>query len=144
MTQISRRTAITRLPPAAKRQSARKCKADRDLPYGLTRDNLPFVQRLNGGEGCTGNNLCHWVVKSTGSYATDCDLGQEYARLFIPFLRVNLGPMMLAWIVLDMTEFHTEETKGIVVGFMKGIGDAASEWRACSFVLARRRAALAA
>jgi hypothetical protein len=102
---------------APKRQRARKCKADIDLPYGLTRDSLPFVQVVNG-------ELRHWVVKSTGDYARDCSLGREYAGLFLPFLRICLGHAMLAWIVLDMRS--SKSAKGIVVGFLGTIGKAVS------------------
>ena len=108
------------MPKTTKRKQPKtKCPIDRDLPYGLTRDNLPFVQRLDDG------TLCHWLVKPTGRWSVDCDTGAEYARLFLPFLRINLGPVMLGWIGIDM--IAAGDRNGIVVGFLSTIGDAAAQ-----------------
>jgi hypothetical protein len=46
------------------RQSGRKCKLDADLPFGLTRDDLPFVKKTKGG-------LCHWAAKPSGDYQAE-------------------------------------------------------------------------
>jgi hypothetical protein len=88
-------------------------KRDRKMPK---LSSLPFVKdRPKKGHG----RRCFWAVKPTGKYGYDCAIGQAYARLFLPFLKYNLGIAMLGQIVLGMIERGADEHgKGLVVGFM--------------------------
>ena len=85
---------------------------------------LPFVKHRKRGER---GRASFWSVTSTGSYMADIEEGKRYAKLFRPILQYNLGPAMLAWIVLDMIRAGDDEkSKGLVVGFLNEIGRYAS------------------
>jgi hypothetical protein len=86
--------------------------------FGLTRDNLSFVQVVDG-------ELCHRVVRPTGDWVTDTATGQQYGVLFLPFLRINLGLAMLGWIAHDMIAAGNKKD-GIVIGFFRVIAQAAA------------------
>jgi hypothetical protein len=82
---------------------------------------LPFVvkKRKRGKRGPPS----FWSVTSSGDYVADLEEGKRFARLFLPILEYNLGPAMLAWIVLDMIRAGDDEkSKGLVIGFISEIG----------------------
>jgi hypothetical protein len=79
-------------------------------------DALPFVL-VNKPKG-TGR--CHWSVKPSGDYGKDYEQGQEWARLVLPFLKYNVGPPLLSWIVDDMIK--DGKRNGLVLGFVREIG----------------------
>jgi hypothetical protein len=79
---------------------------------------LPFVKKRKRGQRGS-----FWSVTSSGSYWSDVEEGKRYAQLFLPMLKYNLGPAMLAWIVLDMIGAgNDEKSAGLVVGFFSEIG----------------------
>jgi hypothetical protein len=76
---------------------------------------LPFVKEGNG------RGHCFWSVKSTGSYAADYQQGFDWAHLVLPFLKYNLGPVLVSWVVADM--IRAGEVNGLVVGFTRGLAE---------------------
>lgn len=89
---------------------------------------LPFVEKRKRGKR---GRPSFWSVSSSGNYVADLDEGKRFARLFLPILQYNLGPAMLAWIVLDMIRAGADEkSDGLVIGFCSEIGRyaAAAAW----------------
>jgi hypothetical protein len=78
-------------------------------------DALPFVKKGAPGK-CS-----YWNVKPSGDYAEECELGSKYARLVLPFLKFNLGPALLGWIIKDM--IARGECSGIEIGFAHTLGE---------------------
>lgn len=86
-------------------------------------EDLPFVAKLKKKDK---NNGMYWTVKSTGNpdvpftFMNDCDLGSEYARLYLNHLlsveRSSIA-LSLGWIVSAMRKYPEDEASGIWVGF---------------------------
>jgi hypothetical protein len=80
---------------------------------------LPFERRKKRGV-----DHSFWVVTPTDDFWADFEEGKLWAKMFLPFLRYNVGVPMLSWIVDDM--IAAGQTNGLVVGFIQGIGRAAT------------------
>lgn len=89
-------------------------------PHPLS--SLPFV-------GTQGGDTCYWVVRPTGDYGRDCELGREYAAHYLQYLRANPNCVqgLLDAILRDMSKTGSDVpdslTRGIWVGFISFISD---------------------
>ncbi len=79
---------------------------------------LPFVRTRTKGEKGIGRHF--WSVTASGDYAADYNQGRAWALLVLPFLKFNVGPPLLSWIVADM--IAAGEKNGLVLGFIREIG----------------------
>lgn len=61
-----------------------------------------------------GNGRCYWDVISTGDWAEDCRVGEEYARIWFE-ASTSMPP--LAWILRDMVA--AGRWTGVEVGFIQ-------------------------
>jgi hypothetical protein len=81
---------------------------------------LPFVRsRKRGGR-------CFWSVTSSGDYFEDYEQGRAWARLVLPQLKYNVGPVLLSHIIADMIsagERLPGKPDGLVLGFVREIGE---------------------
>lgn len=87
-----------------------------------TRNALPFFKRESRSVSAS-----WWHVHPTGDYLTDREIGQNYARQFLPMLKFVGGPAALCWIVNEMAK-HGGAKKhraidDIALGFISGIGE---------------------
>jgi hypothetical protein len=69
-----------------------------------------------------------FVHPGIGDYLADYRVGRGWAKLFVPFLKYNVGAPMLSWIVRDMIQAGA--CTGLEFGFMREIADQLGEARA--------------
>jgi hypothetical protein len=82
-------------------------------------DALPFVRRRTRGKNAHPGGC--WCVTASGNYQEDYNQGRKWARLVLPFLKFNVGPPLLSWIVRDMVK--AGEDNALVLGFIRELGD---------------------
>jgi hypothetical protein len=130
----SRRAVPTRVPKAhAARRPRRPMSGDLfvhpdastvtdviDESVGQQIDALPFVRTPKNDKK---DGRCFWAAKPTGNYQKDYYQGRLWARSVLPLLRYNVGAVLLSWIVLDMIKAGKHEHNGLVLGFVREIGD---------------------
>lgn len=63
-----------------------------------------------------------WVVTETGDYSADNDLGREYARLLVRYIRANQTPFLMGYVMKAIAE--KGRISGVEIGFFQGIGHA--------------------
>lgn len=84
---------------------------------------LPFVDTHKGPD-----NKTFWFVQGGGDWSEDCDVGAEYARIYMD-QRIVQGPCpALAWIVRDMA--RSGRWTGVEVGFLSSVEAAAAKGHA--------------
>ena len=67
-----------------------------------------------------GTGRCFWEVKSGGIWHEDCDLGEEYARIYLEHLRKTGKPYpLMCWIVNDMVA--ARRWSGVECGFVQTV-----------------------
>lgn len=103
---------------------ARRCPLPPERPAAPPSDQiLPFVDTPAAPHG---KNF--WFVQGGGDFLEDCDVGGEYARLYMD-QRIVPGPCpALAWIVRDMA--RSGRWTGVEVGFLSSIEAAAARGHA--------------
>lgn len=87
------------------------------------RNALPFFKRESRSVSAS-----WWHVHPTGDYLTDREIGQNYARQFLPMLQFVGGPAALGWIINEMARQNDGSKKhhaidSIAIGFVAGIGE---------------------
>ena len=84
---------------------------------------LPFTRRdhKNGNGSQHGTGVHYWDVYASGVWAKDCEVGTEYARLFLERVKANEPHPIMAWIVRDMVVRGPALWSGIEVGFVQGL-----------------------
>lgn len=60
-----------------------------------------------------------WCVESSGDWVEDCEVGQEYARLYLDRVDRDAAPL-LGWIVADMMR-QDRPISGVEIGFCAGL-----------------------
>ncbi len=90
--------------------------------------SLPFTSNGRnengdrGNGGLHGNGIRYWDVRHTGNWKEDCEVGTEYARIFIERARAGEPRPLIGWIVRDM--IFRGVWSGVEAGFMQGVGRA--------------------
>ena len=79
--------------------------------------SLPFVRNRKRDETDEAPR-CFWDVTASGRWVADCEVGHEYARIYIE-RRKRFGAPLLGWIVRDM--IAAGQYSGVEAGFMGGI-----------------------
>ena len=82
---------------------------------------LPFVSHHpeRRDRSLHGTSLCFWDVKASGVWHEDCELGAEYARIYLKHLRRTGNPYPLCWIVNDMVA--AGRFSGVECGFVQTV-----------------------
>ncbi len=89
---------------------------------------LPFTSNGRNGNGDRGNGGLHgngiryWDVRPTGQWVEDCNVGSEYARIFVERIKAGEPRPLIGWIVRDMIVKGV--WSGIEAGFMQSLGRA--------------------
>jgi len=139
-THMIRRATKVKSPVSRRRTPTRKPPTYRDLnhdPYAITYfgdadgsinkkgdkliSALPFIRDGKRGR-------CWWSVKASGDHDTDYEQGREWARMFTPLLKYNIGSLWLSSIVVGMVE--AGDRSPIASGFISEIGDQLNRTRA--------------
>ncbi len=109
----------------AQRNAKARCSAVKSGKAALCSKHmhgLPFTRK-----GTRSTSQSWWAVSPTGSWQEDLDKGREYAGAFLPHLKTNGGPPMLAWIFDGMARaanYQGSERRsidGIASGFLMEI-----------------------
>jgi hypothetical protein len=82
---------------------------------------LPFTPKIDMPfADMTKDQIDWWVVTETGDRSADNDLGREYARLLIRYIRANQTPFLMGYVMKAIAE--KGRISGVEIGFFQGIG----------------------
>ncbi len=86
--------------------------------------DLPFTRRDRGNgqsDSLHGSGVCFWDVQPSGVWTADCEVGAEYARIFMERVKAGEPRPLLSWIAYDMVRRGPGNFSGVEAGFMQGI-----------------------
>ena len=85
--------------------------------------DLPFTNKTRSDgrseRSLHGSGVYYWDVQPSGNWAEDCQVGGEYARIFLNRVRASEPGPILGWIIRDMIQ--KGQYSGVECGFAQGI-----------------------
>lgn len=81
---------------------------------------LPFTSKGAVEGSLHGTGVRFWDVEASADWAADCDVGAEYARLYLGRIKTGETRPLIAWIVADMV--RSGKFGGVETGFIQVLG----------------------